>query len=58
VLPENFGRITTWLGENWWSLLKDMTNAFQTFHVNLAANAVNLGKGIWDAIQGKGFKFE
>lgn len=53
VLPENFGRITGWLGRNWSNLLVDMGNMLMSVGTSIIANAANLGQAVWDAIQGK-----
>lgn len=57
VLPENFGRITAWLGRNWYNLLTDMLSAAQAIFTNLITNAANLGTAIWNAITGQPWEF-
>jgi hypothetical protein len=53
VLPENFGRITGWLGRNWLNLMNDFIGIQTAAFSNLLANAQMLGEAIWNAIQGK-----
>ena len=57
TLPENFSRITAWLGRNWLNLLVDFTQMAAATFTNLLTNATDFGKALWDAIQGKGFSF-
>lgn len=58
TLPENFGRITEWIGRNWWDLLKDLISADIAIFTNLIENAKDFGIAFWEAIQGKGFHFD
>lgn len=57
TLPENFRRVTEWLGRNWRELLIDLLNFTRVTFTNLVTNAVALGEAIWTAIQGGGFDF-
>lgn len=57
TLVPNFGRVTEWLGKNWWNLLTDMVSGAATVFTNLLTNARNFGTALWSAIQGNGFEF-
>lgn len=57
ALPENFRRVTAWIGDNWRTLLVDMFNGAKTMVVNLAENFKNLGSAIWGALTGQDWEF-
>jgi hypothetical protein len=57
VLPENFGAVLSWIGRNWFNMLKDMANFVVVVFSNIVENAQNFGVAVWDAIQGRGFQF-
>lgn len=58
TLPANFATVTSYLGRNWSQLLIDLAAMAGAAFTNLGANAANFGAALWDAIQGKGFRFE
>jgi hypothetical protein len=58
TIPENFSRITAYVGENWQTLLRDMVVSALTAFQNILENAFNFGKALVEAIKGNGFKFD
>ena len=58
-LPENIGKIATWIGKNWRQLITDALNAtiasFKNFSTNLTGMGSAIGK--WLANPTKGFQF-
>jgi hypothetical protein len=58
MLPENFARVTDWLGRNWQTFLGDLVEGFGAAFYNVLENAKNFGTAIWEALKGNEFKFE
>jgi hypothetical protein len=58
TLPENFSRITAWIGRNWTKLLSDLAQGAKVGLLNIGENIGRFGTAILDALQGKGFHFE
>ncbi len=60
TLPENVGRIASWIGRNWYNLLRDGVVGAWTVFKNFGENIYNLGQSIKDWIENptKGFHFE
>jgi len=58
TLPENFTRIASYIGRNWYQIIVDGLNATATAFQNFGENAARFGMAIWEAIQGNGFDFE
>jgi hypothetical protein len=57
-LPENVGRITEWIFNNWQTMLGDLIILVGTFGKNLVNYFLDLGKAVWEAFKGGTFKFE
>lgn len=52
----NVGELMSWLGDNWPTLLQDMTKFLLAATKNMAANMGEFFKGVMDFAKGKGFK--
>lgn len=59
---ETFGKnmaiVADYVKKNWWTLFLDAVDAADKFFSNMLTNAKNFGIALWDAMKGKGFKFE
>lgn len=50
TIPENFSRITAWVGKNWAHMVYDLGQLTMKFSKNLARNVVGIGKIIWNSL--------
>lgn len=58
TLPENIGRITSWIGRNWWNMLKDIGSGTKTVLANLGSNMKSFVEALWSALSGGSFDFK
>lgn len=58
TIPENFGRMTDYISNNWLALIKDLDAAWTRLQINIVKNMFGGAKSLVDLFQGKGFQLE
>lgn len=58
-IRENFGKVTSWIGQNWFAVLTQLPGAavtvFGQLGINMVTNMATIGKGMYAAIEATGW---